>query len=180
MTDQPWWHSAGEPPPENLGSAAEEAARLFTAMRDRFLADPAALRAGARLMDSFASVRGVTNPVPPGDAPECAYCPVCQAIARAKSLNPETVERLTGAAMEFAETVRHIVGSPGAADDDRVRHVPLDDDFEGWPEPQDAPPGPASMAEQDGRPVDGLAEPDPPAAEDSDIGAQQESIGDDQ
>lgn len=147
MNEEPWWHSQNEPPPGMNGSAAEEAARLFMAMRDRFLADPTALRAGAKLLETLSVLRGATNPVPPGDAPECAYCPFCQAMAHAKSLSPETVERLTGAAMEFAETVRTIVVDPRPSSDDRVRHVPLDEDFEDWPEPAESADEPADSTE---------------------------------
>jgi hypothetical protein len=152
MTDQPWWHTASEPSGDQLGSAAEEAARLFGAMRDRILADPNTMRAGAKMLHAFAAVRGAANPVPPGDAPECAYCPFCQALLRARSLSPETVERLAGAAMEFAETVRQVVVNPADTDDDRVRHVPLDEDFGDWPEPRDVGADPA--AEEESAPPD--------------------------
>jgi len=137
MTDEPWWHNNDEVPPDPVGSAAEEAGRLFTAVRDRLMSDPTALRAGARLLDTFATLQGHTGSLP-GESSECAYCPFCQAMARAKSLSPEHVERLTAAAVEFADTVRTIVGTPDQPDDDRVRHVPLDEDFEDWPEPGEA------------------------------------------
>ncbi len=132
MNDTPWWHE-GDGVPEGgdpLGTAAGEAARLFEVLRDRMLADPATLRTGLRLMEAFTVLRGPGEQVAPGGAPECAYCPVCQAIARARTLDADTVERLTGAAMEFAETVRRTVAAdPGAdADNGDVRHVPLDDE----------------------------------------------------
>lgn len=135
MTDEPWWHSDAAPGDDQLGSAAEEAGRLFAAMRDRMLADPKALRMGLRMMEAFTSLsRGAGTPVAPGGAPECAYCPVCQAIVRARSVRPDTVERLTGAAIEFAETVRQVVVHPADPADDHLRHVPLDD----WLDRQDS------------------------------------------
>lgn len=149
MTDEPWWHDDDGRPgahTEGVGSAAEEAARLFTAMRDRLLSDPKAVRAGFKIMETMSSLASATlsspgaTPVAPGGAPECAYCPVCQAMRRAQAVSPEAVERLTGAALEFAETVRTIVGQgsgPAGPGDEFVRHVPLDEDFEGWPEPVD-------------------------------------------
>jgi len=141
MTDQPWWHEDEVPPNprtgEGTGSAAEEASRLFMAMRDRLLSDPATIRAGLKIMESFSHLNGATGGATPGNAPECAYCPFCVAIRRAQGISPEAVERLTGAAMEFAETVRQVVGQPDETDPDGVRHVPLDEDFEGWPEPVD-------------------------------------------
>jgi hypothetical protein len=144
MTDQPpWWHSPDEPGPESVGSAAEEAARLFTALRDRLLSDPATLRAGMKMVETFSALRGTAASAAaggvPGSAPECAFCPFCQAVARAKTFSPDTVEQLTAAAMEFADSVRKIM-TPPAEDADDVRHVPLDDDFEDWPEPQEARP----------------------------------------
>lgn len=143
MTEQPWWHQDAneeqQGPQDAVGSAAEEAARLFSAVRDRFLSDPAAMRAGARLLDTFASLQRSSGGALPGESSECAYCPVCQAMARAKSINPESMERLTAAAVEFADNVRNIVGLPDEKDaEDRVRHVPLDEDFEDWPEPTPA------------------------------------------
>ena len=164
MTDTPWWHNDDGTPPgggaDALGSAAAEAARLFDVLRDRMMTDPNTLRAGMRMMEAFTVLRGSGggHPVQPGEAPECAYCPVCQAISHARNLNPETVERLTAAAMDFAETVRRTVASDPAADDEgEVRHVPLDDDFEesapapepagdddeflGWPGGADDPDG---------------------------------------
>lgn len=140
--DEPWWHEAdaggagagasdgrsGFP----LGSGPEEAARLFTTIRDRVLSDPAMMKAGMQVMEVFTSLREVVdNPAAPGDAPECAYCPVCQAISRAQSISPESVETVTAAAIQFAETLRQAVGEdhdPGR--DQSVRHVPLDDDLE--------------------------------------------------
>jgi len=146
MTDEPWWHNEEEVPPDPVGSAAEEAGRLFTAVRDRLMSDPTALKAGARLLDTFATLQSHSGSLP-GESSECAYCPFCQAMARAKSLSPEHVERLTAAAMEFADTVRTIVGTPDQPGDDRVRHVPLDEDFEDWPEPGEPSAAAADAAE---------------------------------
>lgn len=123
MTQTPWWHDE-----ESAGDAAAEAARLFEAIRDRVLADPATLRAGMRIMEiatQFAPGAGAAA----GAAPECAYCPVCQAIRQARAVSPETVERLTAAALEFAETVRQTL-TESTAPEQSVRHVPLDDDFD--------------------------------------------------
>lgn len=133
MTDTPWWHENDGTPPSSgadaLGSAAAEAARLFEVLRDRMMTDPNTLRAGMKMMEALTLLRGSGgHPVQPGDAPECAYCPVCQAISHARDLNPDVVEKLTTAAMEFADTVRQVVAPDGVDDDGAVRHVPLDDD----------------------------------------------------
>ena len=156
MDEEPWWHDPRDEAAggrDSVGSAAEEASRLFMALRDRVLSDPTALRAGLRIRESMSSQRaGTGTPVAPGGAPECAYCPVCQAMTRAKNINPESVERLTGAAMEFAETVRRILGSPDDDTGTTVHHVPLDDDldgFAGWPDPVDVPADPEDKPEPD-------------------------------
>lgn len=164
MTDTPWWHDDDAEPPaggsDALGSAAAEAARLFEVLRERMMTDPNTLRAGMRMMEAFSAFTANSGgkAVPPGEAPECAYCPVCQAITHARNLDPQTVERLTGAAVEFADTIRRTVAQDSsAAAGDEVRHVPLDDEeneeserdgrdpvaemevegFAGWPEPVD-------------------------------------------
>lgn len=138
MTDTPWWHDEDGNPSggDALGSAATEAARLFEVLRDRMMTDPNTLRAGMRMMEAFTTLRGGGgHPVQPGEAPECAYCPVCQAISHARNLDPQTIEKLTAAAMEFAETIRQTVSQPPAdAEDAGVRHVPLDDDLSGGAE----------------------------------------------
>ena len=150
MTQNPWWHDD-----DSAGDAGVEAARLFEVIRDRLLADPATMRAGLRVMEiatQFAS--SSPGAAHPGTAPECAYCPVCQAIRQARSVSPETVERLTSAAIDFAETIRQTLSDETPAEAP-VRHVPLDDDldvvddlpadgdtadddgFSGWPTPAD-------------------------------------------
>lgn len=140
MADEPWWHSAGGEPPSGdaLGSAAQEAGRLFAAMRERMLSDPATMRAGFKIMEAVTLLGRSGRPVAPGEAPECAYCPFCQAIARAKSLSPETVERLTGAALEFADVVKQVVGQgAGSPGETGLRHVSLDDDEAAWTAPDE-------------------------------------------
>lgn len=135
MTQTPWWHDDEDP--AGRSDAATEAARLFEVLRDRLLTDPTTLRAGMKIMEGLSLLGGQPGGAAPGEAPECAYCPVCQAIRQARSVSPETVERLTGVALEFAETVRRTLGDDPDRDtgDDSVRHVPLDDDepgFGGW------------------------------------------------
>ena len=79
MTEQPWWHQDAngehQGPQDAVGSAAEEAARLFSAMRDRFLSDRA--DRGVRRIDELfnqdlpvpASPRGHSRPDTPHSQP---------------------------------------------------------------------------------------------------------------
>lgn len=165
--DEPWWHESGSQRADEgdgptgrdsgnrgsspLGSGPEEAARLFTTIRDRVLSDPAAMKAGIQAMEMFTSLRGaIQNPVAPGDAPECAYCPVCQAISRAQNISPESVETVTAAAIQFAETLRNALGDEDGEPETTVRHVPLDDDpDEGSPDtdPKEGAPDDGSKEE---------------------------------
>lgn len=144
--DEPWWHESGiddatEPDGSGgdaaaghgasaHGSGPEEAARLFGAMRDRVLSDPATMRAGMQVMEMFTTLRGaMENPVVPGDAPECAYCPICRAISRAQNISPESVETVTAAAIQFADTLRQVIADDEDAErENTVRHVPMDDE----------------------------------------------------
>ena len=79
----------GYPPP--VGSAAEEAARLFAAaeqwLRTR-TGDPLGAAADGQ------------------SGAECAVCPLCQGIAAVRSVRPETVEHLLDATASFVAALR--------------------------------------------------------------------------
>lgn len=149
MEDEPWWHGAdstGQPgtgDSKSNGTGPQEAAKLFGAIRDRVLADPAAMKAAMQAMDVLSNFRtAAANPVAPGDAPECAYCPICQGISRAQHINPESVENLTAAAIRFADALMQTVSGEATDNPESpVRHVPLDDEDEsGEPITHSEPP----------------------------------------
>lgn len=81
------------PPP--VGSAAEEAARLFSAAEEWMRT-----RAGGHL-DGLAT-----------GAAECTVCPVCQGISALRQVRPETVEHLLDAAASFVAALRTTVTAP--------------------------------------------------------------------
>ena len=100
--------TAGQP----VGSAAEEAARLFAAAEEWIRT-----RTGAHL-DGLAT-----------GAPECTVCPVCQAVGAVRQVRPETVEHLLDAAASFVAALRTTVsghvnpdGPPSARRVD-VQHI---------------------------------------------------------
>ena len=101
--------TSGRPP---VGSAAEEAARLFAAAEEWVRT-----RSGGHL-DGLAT-----------GAPECTVCPVCQAVTALRQVRPETVEHLIDAAASFVAALRttvsgHVPPSPGARPPD-VQHIDI-------------------------------------------------------
>ena len=106
--------NGGTPP---VGSAAEEAARLFAAAEQWLRA-----RSGGHL-DGLAT-----------GAPECSACPVCQGIAAVKQVRPETVEHLLDATASFVAALRSTVsghvapGGPGSARRPDVQHIDVRED----------------------------------------------------
>lgn len=93
----------------HVGSAAEEAARLFSAVEDW-----ARTRASG-LLD--------TEHLATGSA-ECSVCPLCQAVGAVRQVRPEAVEHLLDAAASFVAALRATAPVP---DDPppapRVQHI---------------------------------------------------------
>ena len=92
---------------DSVGSAAEEAAKLFAAVQDW---------ARARLDHDHLATGSV----------ECQVCPVCQGIAALRQVRPETVEHLLDAAASVVAAVRSAVVPPSAPDPGRpsgVEHI---------------------------------------------------------
>lgn len=97
-----------------VGSAAEEAARLFQAAEEWVRT-----RTGGHL-DGLAT-----------GAPECTVCPLCQGIAAVRGVRPETVEHLLDAAASFVAALRTTVSTPTAPDPARrpdVQHIDVRED----------------------------------------------------
>jgi hypothetical protein len=78
---------------EPVGSAAEEAARLFAAVQDW---------ARARFDHEHLATGSV----------ECQVCPVCQGIAALRQVRPETVEHLLDAAASFVAALKSTMPAP--------------------------------------------------------------------
>ncbi len=112
-----------------VGTAAEEAARLFVALLDR-------AREHATGADS--AVDGV-DPAgqSAGHPAECRWCPLCQAMAFMRDTNPELRQQVVAAAASLAVAVRDLAesaarpparppdGAAGPATD--VQRIDLDD-----------------------------------------------------
>lgn len=84
---------------DSVGSAAEEAARLLSALEDW-----ARQRAGG-LADQEHLATG---------SAACLVCPVCQAVTALRAVRPETVEHLLDAAASFVAALRSTVTGTAA------------------------------------------------------------------
>ena len=82
----------------DVGSAAEEAARLFAAVEEW-----ARTRASTLLDEEHLAT---------GSA-ECRVCPVCQAVGALRHVRPEAVEHLLDAAASFVAALRATAATPG-------------------------------------------------------------------
>ncbi len=123
-------NGAGEPQPgREVGSLAEEAAKLLGALSGWAEehapdSDDLAERASAvghDLHDHLAT-----------GAPECTYCPICQAVRVLRDTSPEVRAHLAaaGASLEQALTAT-LQATTAAALENPVERIPVDDD---WPE----------------------------------------------
>lgn len=99
--------TSGTPP---VGSAAEEAARLFAAAEEWVRH-----RTGGHL-DGVAT-----------GSPECTVCPLCQGISAVRQVRPETIEHLLDSAASFVAALKttltgHVAPEPAARRPD-VQHI---------------------------------------------------------
>lgn len=131
--------TGGPSDPEDLGTVAEEAAKLLGALGDwardqgtdwshgaAGLADHAATTARQvrdHLEDNIAT-----------GSEECRYCPVCRTIHAVRQMSPEVKAHLTTAATSLLQAAAGVMetqvptGSPGSPGRTGVEHIDLDDD----------------------------------------------------
>ena len=94
---------------EQVGSAADEAAKLFAAAEQWVRERAAGLSQGEHLSNG---------------SPECTVCPVCQAVAALRTVKPETVEHLLDAAASVVAALRATVVAPAPGPPaGRVQHI---------------------------------------------------------
>ena len=91
-----------------VGSAAEEAVRLFAVVEEW------ARTRAAGLVDEEHLATG---------SAECLVCPLCQAIGAARSVRPETVEHLLDAAASVVAALRAAVVPPSGTSERRPSGV---------------------------------------------------------
>ena len=85
----------------DVGSAAEEAVKLFAAMEDW------ARRKASHVLDEQHIATG---------SAECQMCPVCQGIGVLRHVRPEAVEHMLDAAASFIAALKTAVASPVGED----------------------------------------------------------------
>jgi len=104
----------------DVGSVAEEAARLFGALSDW--------------------AHGVDDHLATGAA-ECSYCPLCRTVHVLRQANPEVRSQLASAATSLIQAASGLLAT--AAHDGRggprgdVEHIDLDGDPQDWPDDPD-------------------------------------------
>jgi hypothetical protein len=136
---------------ESLGSAAEEAARLFGAVSDwaKQHGGEVANNLTVALATGLAGLAGQAQNAASGlghdldehlatGAPECAYCPICRTMHVVREASPEVIAHLSTAAtalMQAAAAVAAAASSSGPTSrrGSRVEKIDLDQE-QGWPD----------------------------------------------
>jgi hypothetical protein len=131
VTEQGDGPGAGQGPGHEVGSLAEEAARLMGLLAgwaEEHVPDVERFAGTASAMGREAHEHVATG------APECSYCPICRAIRLVRDTSPEVREHLAVAAGSLMQAVAGVLatsaeaaGRPGGT----VEHIPVTDD---WPE----------------------------------------------
>ena len=114
--------------PEDVGSVAEEAAKLFGALSGWAREHGDGVSAMA---DSIAD--DLHDHIATG-SPECAWCPVCRTVAAVRQTSPEVRAHLASAASSFMLAVSGMMATHPTGRDATVERIDLDDDAEDWPE----------------------------------------------
>ncbi|MEV7428780.1 hypothetical protein AB0N29_04110 [Nocardioides sp. NPDC092400] len=138
--------------PEDVGSVAEEAAKLFGALGDWAQDNGSGLGAGLGAglggfaAQAAAAARQVDEHVATG-APECTWCPVCRAVHAVRSTSPEVRNHLLAAGSSLLQAAAEALatavpedrrrppdgGPPAGAGVERIDLDP-DDGADEWPE----------------------------------------------
>lgn len=96
----------------HIGTAAEEAAKLFSAVEHW------ARTRGGRLFDDEHLATG---------SPECQSCPICQGLGLLRQVRPETVEHLLEATSSLVAALKAALlgpsGSAAAPASSKVEHI---------------------------------------------------------
>jgi len=126
------------PGPEEIGSVAEEAAKLFGALSGWAREHGDDLTHG--FTDAAHGVSGVAHNVNEHfatDGPDCTYCPICRGVHFVRSASPEVKAHLATAATSLLQAAAALMATQAQAPAGRrttgVEHIDLDDDT-AWPD----------------------------------------------
>lgn len=119
----------------DVGSVAEEAAKLFEALQDwaKDGGAGASAAAGAMVSNLGERLHGVNEHLATGGA-DCTYCPVCQVIAKVRSTSPEVRAHLSVAASSLLQAAAGLLATQvpdRSPDPARVQRIDLDDESPG-------------------------------------------------
>jgi len=114
---------------DRVGSAAEEAAKLFGALSGWAKEHGEGLSSFADDVQDHLST-GTSTGTSNGTT-ECSWCPVCRTVAAVRATSPEVRAHLATAASSLMLAVSGMMATHPPAKDGRVQRIDLDDD---WPE----------------------------------------------
>ena len=126
--------------PEEVGSVADEAAKLFGALSEWARDHGSDLGQGLSGLAAQAatSAREANDHIATGGS-ECTYCPICRTVHLVRQTSPEVRTHLAVAAASLMQAAAGILATAApdehraaAARGDGVEHIDLDDDP--WPE----------------------------------------------
>ncbi len=116
--------------PDEVGSVAEEAAKLFGALGDWAKANAGSGAEGVgHLGDAIGrAVHDVDEHLATGAA-ECRFCPLCRIVQAVRDTDPEVTAHLTAAAVSIMHAANGLLATavPREAAATGVEHIDLDD-----------------------------------------------------
>lgn len=124
---------------EEVGSVAEEAAKLFGALQDLARERGGDLGAGAQdLASQAAAAFGEASSHFATGSADCTYCPLCRVVHVVRECSPEVRTHLALAAANLMQAAAAVlntaVPTEGGKRKAGVEKIDLDGD-DGWPEP---------------------------------------------
>lgn len=122
--------------PDEVGTVAEEAAKLFGALSGwaREHGDGVSSMAGSMA----GSVADELHEHLATGAPECAWCPICRTVTALRQTSPEVRAHLTSAASSLLLAIGEMMNTRPPHHPGGVERIDLADDADDRP-PEDAP-----------------------------------------
>lgn len=131
-------HDKNDAKNDDVGTVAEEAAKLLGALSDWAHEQGSDLGQGVSGLAGQAAraARDVDAHLDTGAA-ECTYCPVCRTVHVLRQTSPEVRAQLTTAATALLQAAAGLLAT--AVPDQRpersgVEHIDLDDEQDDWPD----------------------------------------------